>query len=273
MSRSPRRRRGRTYQPLPARRSSAWIARLLVVGGRPPPDRRLARAPRREPLTQSVSSISVRRWSSELHELRRRGHQVEVIGLDVVEEPELGVRRKQAGRLERRCKGPRLDERDVMVLGLVHQVHVSADAVEVADGRDGVDEGEGTRGQRSDRVLRHLQGRRGEHVVDRTRRVGLERRAEGGIGSGPLGRQDRLAQGLVEQTPIAVIVDLVEKEAQVDLARQRSRRPRHRRSIGGSVGVGGDGRQVGCRIGERAEGIHVSNLRADPRIAGCQQRK
>jgi hypothetical protein len=32
VSRSPRRRRGRTYQPLPARRSSAWIARLLVVG-------------------------------------------------------------------------------------------------------------------------------------------------------------------------------------------------------------------------------------------------
>jgi hypothetical protein len=31
VSRSPRRRRGRTYQPLPARRSSAWIARLLVV--------------------------------------------------------------------------------------------------------------------------------------------------------------------------------------------------------------------------------------------------
>jgi hypothetical protein len=31
VSRSPRRRRGRPYQPLPARRSSAWIARLLVV--------------------------------------------------------------------------------------------------------------------------------------------------------------------------------------------------------------------------------------------------
>jgi hypothetical protein len=31
VSRSPRRRRGRTYQPLPARRTSAWIARLLVV--------------------------------------------------------------------------------------------------------------------------------------------------------------------------------------------------------------------------------------------------
>jgi len=31
VSRSPRRRRGRPYQPLPERRSSAWIARLLVV--------------------------------------------------------------------------------------------------------------------------------------------------------------------------------------------------------------------------------------------------
>ncbi len=31
MSRSPRRRRGRPYQPLPERRSSAWIARLLIV--------------------------------------------------------------------------------------------------------------------------------------------------------------------------------------------------------------------------------------------------
>jgi hypothetical protein len=31
VSRSPRRRRGRPYQPLPAQRSSAWIARLLVV--------------------------------------------------------------------------------------------------------------------------------------------------------------------------------------------------------------------------------------------------
>jgi len=31
MSRSPRRRRGRPYQPLPDRRSNAWIARLLVV--------------------------------------------------------------------------------------------------------------------------------------------------------------------------------------------------------------------------------------------------
>jgi hypothetical protein len=31
VSRSARRRRGRPYQPLPARRSSAWIARLVVV--------------------------------------------------------------------------------------------------------------------------------------------------------------------------------------------------------------------------------------------------
>jgi len=31
VSRSSRRRRGRPYQPLPQRRSSAWIARLLVV--------------------------------------------------------------------------------------------------------------------------------------------------------------------------------------------------------------------------------------------------
>ena len=30
MSRSPRRRRGRPYQPLP-RRSNAWIARLVIV--------------------------------------------------------------------------------------------------------------------------------------------------------------------------------------------------------------------------------------------------
>ena len=32
MSRSPRRRRGRPYQPLPQRRSNAWIARLVIVG-------------------------------------------------------------------------------------------------------------------------------------------------------------------------------------------------------------------------------------------------
>ena len=31
MSRSSRRRRGRPYQPLPARRSNAWIARLVIV--------------------------------------------------------------------------------------------------------------------------------------------------------------------------------------------------------------------------------------------------
>ena len=31
MSRSPRRRRGRPYQPLPERRSSAWVARLVIV--------------------------------------------------------------------------------------------------------------------------------------------------------------------------------------------------------------------------------------------------
>ena len=31
MSRSPRRRRGRPYQPLPQRRSNAWIAKLVVV--------------------------------------------------------------------------------------------------------------------------------------------------------------------------------------------------------------------------------------------------
>ena len=31
MSRSSRRRRGRPYQPLPKRRSSAWIARLVIV--------------------------------------------------------------------------------------------------------------------------------------------------------------------------------------------------------------------------------------------------
>lgn len=32
MSRSSRRRRGRPYQPLPQRRSRAWLATLLVVG-------------------------------------------------------------------------------------------------------------------------------------------------------------------------------------------------------------------------------------------------
>ena len=31
MSRSQRKRRGRPYQPMPARRSSAWIGRVLVV--------------------------------------------------------------------------------------------------------------------------------------------------------------------------------------------------------------------------------------------------
>ena len=31
MSRSSRRRRGRPYQPLPQRRSNAWIAKLVVV--------------------------------------------------------------------------------------------------------------------------------------------------------------------------------------------------------------------------------------------------
>ncbi len=31
MSRSTRRRRGRAYQPLPQRRASAWVAKLLVV--------------------------------------------------------------------------------------------------------------------------------------------------------------------------------------------------------------------------------------------------
>jgi len=31
VSRSSRRRRGRPYQPLPPRRSNAWIARLVIV--------------------------------------------------------------------------------------------------------------------------------------------------------------------------------------------------------------------------------------------------
>ncbi|MGH2402573.1 MAG: hypothetical protein ACRDE6_07655 [Candidatus Limnocylindria bacterium] len=31
MSRSQRRRRGRPYQPLPERRSTAWVARLIIV--------------------------------------------------------------------------------------------------------------------------------------------------------------------------------------------------------------------------------------------------
>jgi hypothetical protein len=31
VSRSARRKRGRPYQPLPARRSTAWVARLIVV--------------------------------------------------------------------------------------------------------------------------------------------------------------------------------------------------------------------------------------------------
>ncbi len=31
MSRSTRRRKGRPYQPLPARRSNAWVVRLLVI--------------------------------------------------------------------------------------------------------------------------------------------------------------------------------------------------------------------------------------------------
>ena len=31
MSRSARRRKGRPYQPLPQRRSNAWLARLIVV--------------------------------------------------------------------------------------------------------------------------------------------------------------------------------------------------------------------------------------------------
>jgi hypothetical protein len=31
MSRSPRRKKGRPYQPLPERRSNAWIARLVIV--------------------------------------------------------------------------------------------------------------------------------------------------------------------------------------------------------------------------------------------------
>lgn len=31
MSRSARRRKGRPYQPLPARGSNAWIARLVIV--------------------------------------------------------------------------------------------------------------------------------------------------------------------------------------------------------------------------------------------------
>lgn len=32
MSRSSRRRKGRPYQPLPERRSNAWLVRLIVVG-------------------------------------------------------------------------------------------------------------------------------------------------------------------------------------------------------------------------------------------------
>jgi hypothetical protein len=31
VSRSPRRRKGRPYQPLPDRRSNAWLIRLIIV--------------------------------------------------------------------------------------------------------------------------------------------------------------------------------------------------------------------------------------------------
>lgn len=31
MSRSARRKKGRPYQPLPARKSNAWLARLVIV--------------------------------------------------------------------------------------------------------------------------------------------------------------------------------------------------------------------------------------------------
>ncbi len=93
----------------------------------------------------------------QLDELRRRGQQVQVVGLDMVEQPELGVRREQSARPKRRCERPRLDEGNVMVRCLVHQVDVGANAVEVADGRDGIDEGERTGGQRGDRGLGLLQ--------------------------------------------------------------------------------------------------------------------
>ena len=64
VSRSPR----ETGPPVPAdpraAQPVAGAVRDLAVAA--PPDPRVAGAPRREPLTQSVSSISVRRWSSSL---------------------------------------------------------------------------------------------------------------------------------------------------------------------------------------------------------------
>ena len=69
--------------------------------------------------------------------------------------------------------------------------------------------------------------------MDRSRRVGLERRAQGcgrATAARPPGSRSPSAASRSRRSP--VVGDLVEQEAQVDLARQRGRRPRDRRSVG-----------------------------------------
>ena len=76
----------------------------------------------------------------ELDELWGGGEEVDVVGLHVVEEAELGVRPQDAGILQGRCQRTRLDERHMVVRRVVHEIHVRREPVHVSDWGDRVDE-------------------------------------------------------------------------------------------------------------------------------------
>ena len=107
---------------------------------------------------------------------------------------------------------------------------------------------------------------RGQQVVDRSCGVGLERRSQLRVRWRPRGGQHVFAEGLLERSAIASVGDLVEHEAQVDLASQRRWRPRHLRAGFVAVGVRGDGGEVRRGVAEGPEGVHEPHPLRDPRV-------
>ncbi len=78
-------------------------------------------------------------------------------------------------------------------------------------------------------------------------------------------------EGPFERPAIAGVGDLVEHEAQVDLASQRRGRPRNFAAVSVAVGVRGDGGEVGRGVAERPEGVDEPHPVGDPRVGGRQQ--
>ncbi len=113
------------------------------------------------------------------------------------------MRVEQANRNQRIGQPPRLDERHVVVLRLVHEMDLGHQR-KVPHRRDGIDEGPAGRRQAVDRALRIGQGAGGEQVMDRAPDLALEGGTQLGVGRWPLGGEDGGAEGLVQHRRSAV---------------------------------------------------------------------